>query len=131
MDNNSSKKNTKGSYKYSNLFKKAMKKKCVIKEFNSNNQFDKYTLETDNYYTNSNNYNNEIYNEKEIIIHPQQISNELITKLREWLISCDLLCYYNILIKNNIYDIEAYITNLKNNKKKQPKKKKKKIKIKI
>ena len=115
-DNNSSKKNTKGSYKYSNLFKKAMKKKCVIKEFNSNNQFDKYTLETDNYYTNSNNYNNDIYNEKEIIIHPQQISNELITKLREWLISCDLLCYYNILIKNNIYDIEAYITNLKNNK---------------
>ena len=124
-DNNSCRNNTKDSYKYSNLFKKALKKKYVVKEFSNNtNVFDKYTLETDNYYTNSINNNekndeenyNYNYNEKELIIHPQQISNELITKLRDWLISCDLLCYYNILIKNNIYDIESYITNLKNNK---------------
>ena len=27
-----------------------------------------------------------------------------------------MLCYYNILIKNNIYDIDSYITNLRNNK---------------
>ena len=124
-DNNSCRNNTKDSYKYSNLFKKALKKKYVVKEFSNNtNVFDKYTLETDNYYTNSINNNEKNdeencgcnYNEKELIIHPQQISNELITKLRDWLISCDLLCYYNILIKNNIYDIESYITNLKNNK---------------
>ena len=121
-DNNSFKNNTKDSYKYSNLFKKALKKKYIIKEFSNNTQNDKYTLETDNYYTNTINNNdknyddNYNYNEKEIIIHPQQISNELITKLRDWLISCDLLCYYNILIKNNIYDIESYITNLRNNK---------------
>ena len=124
-DNNSCRNNTKDSYKYSNLFKKALKKKYVVKEFSNNtNVFDKYTLETDNYYTNSINNNekndeenyNYNYKEKELIIHPQQISNELITKLRDWLISCDLLCYYNILIKNNIYDIESYITNLKNNK---------------
>ena len=124
-DNNSCRNNTKDSYKYSNLFKKALKKKYVVKEFSNNtNVFDKYTLETDNYYTNSINNNekndeenyNYNYNEKELIIHPQQISNVLITKLRDWLISCDLLCYYNILIKNNIYDIESYITNLKNNK---------------
>ena len=118
-DNNSYRNNTKETNKYSNLFKKALKKKYVIKEFsnNTNQIFDKYTLETDNYYTNTIN-NNDTYNnnEKEIIIHPQQISNELITKLRDWLISCDLLCYYNILIKNNIYDIESYINNLKNNK---------------
>ena len=125
-DNNSCKNNSKESNKYSNLFKKALKKKYIMKEFsnNTNQLFDKYTLETDNYYTNTINNNdknddenyNYNYNEKEIIIHPQQISNELITKLRDWLISCDLLCYYNILIKNNIYDIESYITNLKNNK---------------
>ena len=113
-DNNSFKNNTKDSYKYSNLFKKALKKKYVVKEFSNVNHFDKYTLETDNYYSNNN--ENENYNEKEIIIHPQQISNDLITKLRDWLISCDLLCYYNILIQNNIYDIESYITNLRNNK---------------
>ena len=117
-DNNSNKNNTKESYKYSNLFKKALKKKFVVKEFSNVNQFDKYTLETENYYSNNINDRNENdnYNEKEIIIHPQQISNDLITKLRDWLISCDLLCYYNILIKNNIYDIDSYITNLKNNK---------------
>ena len=121
-DNNSFKNNTKDSHKYSNLFKKALKKKYVIKEFSSNTQNDKFTLETDNYYNNTINNNDKNYddiynyNEKEIIIHPQQISNELITKLRDWLISCDLLCYYNILIKNNIYDIESYITNLRNNK---------------
>ena len=113
-DNNSNRNNTKESYKYSNLFKKALKKKFVVKEFSANNQFDKFTLESDNYYNNTD--KNEYNNDKEIIIHPQQISNDLITKLRDWLISCDLLCYYNILIKNNIYDIESYITNLRNNK---------------
>ena len=113
-DNNSNRNNTKESYKYSNLFKKALKKKFVVKEFSANNQFDKFTLESDNYYNNTD--KNEYNNDKEIIINPQQISNDLITKLRDWLISCDLLCYYNILIKNNIYDIESYITNLRNNK---------------
>ena len=34
------------------------------------------------------------------ICSPQNIQNELLTRLREWLISCDLLCYYNLLIKN-------------------------------
>ena len=115
-DNNSCKNNTKDSYKYSNLFKKALKKKYVVKEFSNNNKFDKNTLETDNYYSNSINNENDNENEKEIFVHPQQISNDLITKLRDWLISCDLLCYYNILIKNNIYDIDSYITNLRNNK---------------
>ena len=32
-DNNSNRNNTKESYKYSNLFKKALKKKFVVKEF--------------------------------------------------------------------------------------------------
>ena len=47
---------------------------------------------------------------------PQNIQNEVLTRLREWLISCDLLCYYNLLIKNDMYDIDLYIKNLKNNK---------------
>ena len=109
---NNSKNYTKDSNNYSNLFKKALKKKYLIKEFVQNNK----------YYTDNNIYQNENENEMENdnhnndIVHPQQISNELVTKLRDWLISCDLLCYYNLLIKNNIYDIEAYIKNLKNNK---------------
>ena len=49
------------------------------------------------------------------ICSPQNIPNELLIRLREWLISCDLLCYYNLLIKNEIYDMDLYIHNLKNN----------------
>ena len=47
---------------------------------------------------------------------PQNIQSEVLTRLREWLISCDLLCYYNLLINNDMYDIDLYIKNLKNNK---------------
>ena len=55
-------------------------------------------------------------NENELSIKlgsPQNIPNDLSSKLHDWLISCDLLCYYNILIKNNIYNIEEYIEQLK------------------
>ena len=47
---------------------------------------------------------------------PSNIQNEILSRLRDWLISCDLLCYYNLLIKNDMYDIDLYIKNLKNNK---------------
>ena len=97
-DNNSFKNSKDNNNNYSNKFRKALKKKYLIKEFN-----------TDNIVQKNNNNKNKIK-------FPQQISNDLITKLRDWLISCDLLCYYNLLIKNNIYDIESYISNLKNNK---------------
>ena len=124
-ENNSLKNNTRGSYNYSSLFKKALKKKYVIKEFSNsvqygqnNNRYNKYNSNTD---VRSNSNNNTIqdklisYKSNEEV-QPQQLSNELITRLRDWLISCDLLCYYNVLIKNNIFDIDSYINNLKNNK---------------
>ena len=47
---------------------------------------------------------------------PQNIPNDLSSKLHDWLISCDLLCYYNLLIKNKIYNIEEYINKIKNKK---------------
>ena len=45
------------------------------------------------------------------------IPNDLSSKLHDWLISCDLLCYYNLLIKNKLYDINLYIDEIKSNKK--------------
>ena len=45
------------------------------------------------------------------------IPNDLSSKLHDWLISCDLLCYYNLLIKNKLYDINQYINDIKTNKK--------------
>ena len=71
---------------------------------------------------NSNNYYNSFISKNDNkldelnLCSPQNIPNELLTRLRDWLISCDLLCYYNLLIKNDIYDIDLYIHNLKNNK---------------
>ena len=50
------------------------------------------------------------------ICSPQNIQNDILARLREWLISCDLLSYYNLLIKNDMYDIDSYINNLKRNK---------------
>ena len=41
----------------------------------------------------------------------KEISTTILIRLREWLISCDLLCYYNLLIKKGIYDIDSYIND--------------------
>ena len=55
-------------------------------------------------------------NEQSIKIgSPQNIPNVLSSKLHDWLISCDLLCYYNLLIKNKIYNIEEFIDKIKKN----------------
>ena len=69
-------------------------------------------------YNNNNSFLSKNINKSEelSLCSPQNIPNEKLTRLREWLISCDLLCYYNLLIKNEIYDIDLYITNLKKNK---------------
>jgi hypothetical protein len=124
-ENNSLKNNTRDSYNYSCLFKKALKKKYLIKEFSNsiqygqkNNRYNKYNSNTDIRYNSDNNTIQDKLNsyKSNEDIQPQRISNELITRLRDWLISCDLLCYYNVLLKNNIFDIDLYINNLKNNK---------------
>ena len=51
------------------------------------------------------------------LIKPHRtIANNLLIRLRDCLISCDLLCYYNILIKNNMYNIDRYIDDMRYNK---------------
>jgi hypothetical protein len=40
-------------------------------------------------------------------------SKKKISNLRNWLISCNLISYLNLLINNNIYDIDKYINNIK------------------
>ena len=56
-------------------------------------------------------------NEQDIqFCSPQNISNALSSKLRDWLISCDLLCYYNLFIKNRIYNIEEFIDKIRQDK---------------
>ena len=45
----------------------------------------------------------------------KNISTEELIKLRDFLISCDLLCYYNLLISKNMYHIDSYISDLQKN----------------
>ena len=52
----------------------------------------------------NNNINNKLKN----------ISTEELIKLRDFLISCDLLCYYNLLIIKNMYHIDNYIKDIQN-----------------
>ena len=77
-----------------------------------------------NSFRNSNNHNNNSllknksnnnYFQMNIIKPGRYISNNLLIRLRDWLISCDLLCYYNILVKNNIYNIERWIEDIRYN----------------
>ena len=40
------------------------------------------------------------------------IPTNILIRLRDWLISCDLLCYYNLFIARNMYDIDSYIHDI-------------------
>ena len=55
-------------------------------------------------------------NKKLEIGSPLNISNEILSNLRAWLISCDLLCYYNLLIEHKVYNIDEIILKMKNKK---------------
>ena len=75
------------------------KKNYPIKINNLNNN--NYDLDESSNY----NLNNKLRN----------ISTEDLIKLRDFLISCDLLCYYNLLISKNMYHIDSYINDLQKN----------------
>ena len=80
---------------------------------NSNNQNILINDDNNNVYITKNNGN---YNHLLCLKHNKTISNNILIRLRDWLISCDLLCYYNILIRNNMYNIDSYIDDIRNNK---------------
>ena len=69
-----------------------------------NNAFKNENLINNNYDSedSSNNINNKLKN----------ISTEELIRLRDFLISCDLLCYYNLLITKNMYNIDSYIKDI-------------------
>ena len=80
------------NYKYNN-----------INPYINSNNF-KEGFETDE--SNTSNMNNKINELK-------NISTRKLIRLREFLISCDLLCYYNLLLSNNMYNIDSYINDIK------------------
>ena len=64
---------------------------------------------------NLNNYNDGIdYLDEELCDSNKlkTIPTELLIRLRDWLISCDLLCYYNLFITRNMYNIDSYIHDI-------------------
>ena len=72
-------------------------------EFKLNNNIE------NNNFINYNNFNNNNNNNLE------GPTKEQLNKLRDWLISCDLLCYFNIFVQNNFYEIDKIIDKLKKN----------------
>ena len=106
--------------------KKYAKKLTILNEldnskynnkYNLNNIFNQKTSSIMPIKTNSSNELLTNENEQSIKLgSPQNIPNNLSSKLHDWLISCDLLCYYNLLIKNKIYNIEEYVDKIKKNK---------------
>ena len=61
---------------------------------------------------NNNNQNNNFNDEEDSIT--EYPTNNQISKLRNWLISCNLVSYLNLLINNNIYQIDKLINGIKN-----------------
>ena len=115
--------NTSRNYIKPSIFRNSIKTNSFSNNSNCNsyrNSNNKNILINDNS-NNSNNSNNNTYlkntNFNNFTIKPHRtISNTLLIRLRDWLISCDLLCYYNILIKNNMYNIDRYIDDIRYNK---------------
>ena len=103
--------NNSRNYNYNN--RTAINRNSITSNSISNNSI---------YNINSNRNNNsymigDYYNTKYQInsYNIMQNNNKLI-RFRDWLISCDLLCYYNTLVKNNVYNIDKYIDNIRHNK---------------
>ena len=81
---------------------------------NSNTSFrNNNSVMINDYYNISYNNNN---NFKYQINSYKMQKNNLLIKFRDWLISCDLLCYYNTLVKHNMYNIDKYIDDIRFNK---------------
>ena len=102
--------NNSRNYNYNN--RTAMNRNSITSNSISNNSIYNY---------NSNRNNNsymigDYYNTKYQINSYNIMQNNKLIRFRDWLISCDLLCYYNTLVKNNVYNIDKYIDNIRHNK---------------
>ena len=102
--------NNSRNYNYNN--RTAMNRNSITSNSISNNSI---------YNNNSNRNNNsymigDYYNTKYQINSYNIMQNNKLIRFRDWLISCDLLCYYNTLVKNNVYNIDKYIDNIRHNK---------------
>ena len=82
--------------------------------YNNKDMINPY-LKNNNSLNNSNLINNNFESDESsnnINTKLKNISTEELIKLRDFLISCDLLCYYNLLISKDLYHIDLYIKDL-------------------
>ena len=66
------------------------------------NNFNDDIIYNDDEYEDNNDYKCEIRN----------INTDVLLRLREFLLSCDLLCYFNLLIEKKLYKIDSYINDI-------------------
>jgi hypothetical protein len=103
--------------KHSSLNKAENNNKNIPNKIN-NNYINPYYKNSDSYKNRDKLINNNFDSEESSINinnKLKNISTEELIKLRDFLISCDLLCYYNLLISKNMYHIDSYISDLQKN----------------
>ena len=103
-----------------NNIKPMINRNSITSNSFSNNSYN-YNNYNNNSFKNNNNINssfiiNDYYNNKYQINSYKITQNNKLIQFRDWLISCDLLCYYNTLVKNHMYNIDKYIENIRQNK---------------
>ena len=121
------------SYKENKNFSRVCNNIIILKDdsisdytsnYDSLNCSSKYNYEksVNNSIRESKKYNNMKYmimkqmknqNKKSELGSPTHIPNKILSQLRNWLISCDLLNYYNILVEKKFYNISDIITKIK------------------
>ena len=59
-----------------------------------------------------NDYDGDEDEEEEYKLDLKNINTDLLLRLREFLLSCDLLCYFNLMIEKKMYNIDSYINDI-------------------
>ena len=73
-----------------------------IRKKNQKINFNDDIIYNDDDYEDENDFNCDIRN----------INTDVLLRLREFLLSCDLLCYFNLMIEKKVYKIDSYINNI-------------------
>ena len=100
--------NTSNNTAFSTINKHYRQSKFNNKEIPKNNNTSKI-----------NNFNDEIIfndydgdDDENYKLDLKNIKTDTLLRLREFLLSCDLLCYYNLMLEKKLYNIDSYISDI-------------------
>ena len=110
--------NTSSNTAFSTLHKQKQNMSHRQSKFNNNNNDNKKNIPNKKNHIKSNDeeiiYNDYLdeEDEEDYKYEIKNIKTDVLLRLREFLLSCDLLCYYNLFIEKKMYKIDSYINDL-------------------